>query len=132
MSDQPPLDPHDPFDVERNLKKYDFCTPERSSRPVTSFSPVPLFSPPLLKYEGGTDELPRTTDNADDPNLLDGMSSEELKLLASAADPFANSPVQTSAATVTVNSNGTNVSASVANGDHRLSSSTGLVVPEGL
>ena len=130
MSDQPPLDPHDPFGVKINLKEDDLRTPERSSRPASSFSPVRLFSPSLLKYEGGAHELPCTADNADDPNLLNGMSSEELALLASAADPFANSPVQTCAATV--NSNGSNLSASVANGDHRLSSSTGLVVPEGL
>ena len=70
------------------------------------------------------------TDNADDPNLLDGMSSEELALLASAADPFADSPVQTSA--TTVNSNGSNPSASVANGDRCLPSSMGLIVPQGL
>ena len=130
MSDQPPLAPHDPFGVENNLNEDNPRTPERRARAVSSFSPVPLFSSPLLKYEGGADELPRTTNNADDPNLLDGMSSEELKLLASAADPFANSLFQSSAATV--NSNGSNLSASVANGDHRLSSSTGLVVPEGL
>ena len=92
MSDHPPLDPHNPFGGKSNLNKDDPRTPERSSRPVGSFSPVPLVSAPLLTYEGGADELPRTTDNADDPNLLDGMPSEELKLLASAADPFATSP----------------------------------------
>ena len=130
MSDQPPLDPHDPFGVGRNLKEDDLRTPERSSRPVSSFSPVSLFSPSSLKYEGGANEVPCKTDNADDPSLLNGMSSEELALLASAADPFANSPVQTSAATV--NSNGSNPSASVANGDRYLPSSMGLVVPQGL
>ena len=130
MSDQPPLDPHDPLGVERNLKEDDLRTPERSSRPVSSFSPVLLFSPSSPKYEGGADEMPFKTDNADDPNLLNGMSPEELALLASAADPFAKSPVQTSAATV--NSNGSNPSASVANGDRCLLSSMGLVVPQGL
>ena len=130
MSDQPPLDPHDPFGVERNLKEDDLRTPERSSRPVSSFSPVPLFSLSSLKYEGGANEVPCKTNNSDDPNLLNGMSLEELVLLASAVDPFAISLFQTSAATV--NSNGSNPSASVANGDHSLSSSVGLVVPQGL
>ena len=55
-------------------------TPERSSpRPGCSFSPVPLLFPSTLKYEGGADEVPCNTEtNADDPNLLNGVSSEEL------------------------------------------------------
>ena len=63
MSDQPPLDPHDPFGV--------------------------VFSPSPLKYEGGANEVPRNTEsNADNPNLMNGMLSEELALLASAANPW--------------------------------------------
>ena len=121
MPDQHPLDSCDPYGVKRNLKEDDLCTPECSSRPVSSFNPVPLFSPSPLKYEGGADEVQCKTDNADDPNLLNGMSSEELALLGRAADPFSNAPVQTSAAIV--NSNGNNPSASVANGDRCLPSS---------
>ena len=90
MSNQSPLDLHDPFGVGSNPKEDDLRTPERSSRPISSFSPVSLFSPSALKYEGGADEVPCKT--ADDPNLLNGMSSEELALLASAANPFAHSP----------------------------------------
>ena len=79
MSDQPPFDPQDPFDVGRSFNDDDLCTPERSSRPGCSVSPVPLFSPSTLKYEGGADEVPCNTEtNADDPNLLNGVSSEEL------------------------------------------------------
>ena len=109
MSDQPPLDPHDLFGIESNLKEENPRTPERSSRPVSSFGPVPLFSPPLVKHEGGADELPVTTNKLDDPNLLAGMSTEELDLLYNAVDPFATSPAKASAAAV--NPNGSNVSA---------------------
>ena len=120
MSDQSPLDPHDPFGLGSLPKEDDLRTPERSSRPVSSFSPVSLISPSALKYEGGADEVPCKT--ADDPSLLNGMSSEELALLSSAADPFAKSPVQAAAATM--NANSINPSASVANGYPRLSSSS--------
>ena len=106
MSDQPPLDPHDLFGIESNLKEENPRTPERSSRPISSFGPVPLFSPPLVKHEGGADELPVTTNNLDDPNLLAGMSTEELDLLANAVDPFTTSPAKAS-----VNPNGSNASA---------------------
>ena len=58
MSDQPPFDPQDPFGVGRSLKDDDLRTPERSSRPGCSFSPVPLFSLSTLKYECGADEVP--------------------------------------------------------------------------
>ena len=47
MFDHPPLAPHDPFGVESNLNEDDPRTSERRSRAVSSFSPVPLFSPPL-------------------------------------------------------------------------------------
>ena len=106
MSGQPPLDPHDLFGIESNLKEENPRTPERSSRPVSSFGPVPLCSPPLVNHEGGADELPVTTNNLDDPNLLAGMSTEELDLLANAVDPFATSPAKAS-----VNPNGSNASA---------------------
>ena len=93
--------------------------------------PLPLFYPSSLKCEGGADEVPCKTEiNTDDPNLLSGMSSEELALLDNAADPFAMPPAHTSADTR--NSNGSNPFASVVNGDRRLSSSMGLVVPQGL
>ena len=64
-------------------------------------SSVPLFSPLPLKYEGGADEVTCITEtNLDDPSLLNGMSSEEITLLANAAtDPFVMSPVQISAVT---------------------------------
>ena len=131
MSDKPRFEPHDHFGARGNVKEDDLCTPERSSRPDSSFSPVPLFSPLPLKYEGGANEVPGTIDtNVYDPNLLNGMSSEEIALLASATDPFAMSPVQNSA--TTANPNGSNPSATVVNGDRRLSSSMGLVVPQGL
>ena len=122
MSDQPPLDPHDLFGIESNLKEENPRTPERSSRPISSFGPVPLFSPPLVKHEGGADELPVdpnvlgglggadelpvTTNKLDDPNLLAGLSTEELDLLDNAVDPFATSPAKAS-----VNPNGSNASA---------------------
>ena len=60
---------------------------------VPLHSLVPLLSPSSPKYESGAHEVPCKPDNADDPDLLNGMSSEELALLTSAADPFANSPV---------------------------------------
>ena len=94
MSDQPPLAPHDPFGVENNLNEDNPRTPERRARAVSSFSPVPLISPPLVKYEGGADELPHTAINANNhnlpplvkyegnPDMLDGMSHAELELLA--------------------------------------------------
>ena len=79
MSDQPPFDPQDPFSAGRSLKDDDIRTPDRSSRPGCSFSLVPLLSPSTLKYEGGADEVPCNTEtNADDPNLLNCMSSEDL------------------------------------------------------
>ena len=57
-----------------------------------------------MKHEGGAGEVPFKTEvNVDNPNLLNGMASEELALLANAADPFAMSPVQTSAATANSN-----------------------------
>ena len=74
MSNQPSFDPQDLFGVKGNLKEDELRTPDRSSRPGSSFSPVPLFSPLSLKYEGGADEVPCITEtNADNPNLLDSM-----------------------------------------------------------
>ena len=72
MSEQPPFDPQDSFGGAGSLKENDLCTLERGSRPGTSFSPVPLFSPLSLKYEYecGADEVPcKTKTNVDDPNL---------------------------------------------------------------
>ena len=131
MSDQPPFDPQGPFGVGRSLKHDDLRTPERSPRPGSSFSPVPLFFPSTLKYKGGADKVPcKTETNVDNPNLLNGMLSEELALLANAADPFAMSPVQTSVATAT--SNVSNPSAVTVHGDDRSSSSVRLVIPQAL
>ena len=79
MYDQPPFEPQDPYGVAGSLKEDDLRTPKRSSRPGSSFSPVPLFSLSTLKYEGDADEVPcKIKTNVDDPNLLSGMSSEEV------------------------------------------------------
>ena len=106
MSDQPPLDPHDLFGIESNLKEENPRTPERSSRPISSFGPVPLFSPPLVKHEGGADELPPLVKYEGGADELAGMSTEELNLLANAVDPFATSPAKGA-----VNPNGSSASA---------------------
>ena len=58
MSSQPPFDPQDPFGVGGNLKEDELRTPERSSRSGSSFSPILLFPPLPLKYEGGAKEVP--------------------------------------------------------------------------
>ena len=131
MSDQPPFVTQGPFVVRGNFEEHNCCTPERSSRPGSSFSSVPLFSPLPLKYEDGADEVPCLTEtNVDDPNLLSGMLSEETTFLANAEDSFGMSPVQISA--TTANPNVSSPSAVVVNGDRHLSSSMGLVIPQAL